>query len=159
MFVLLFLLWLLLCGRFSADAGMVQVCLVGAVTAALICLFARFTFQYTLQTERRLWKTLPLLIVYGGVLMVEIIKANVQMTKVVLKKDLHLDPVLVQFHAPLRTRFARVLLANSITLTPGTITVEMKDDLFTVHCVDRSFSEGMDSSSFVKWLKKMEGSK
>ncbi len=157
MFVLLFLLWLLLCGRFSADAGMVQVCVVGAITALLVCLFARYAFQYTWATERRLWKTLPLLIAYGGVLVIEIIKANIQMLKVVLKKDLQLDPIIIQFHAPLRSHFARVLLANSITLTPGTITVEMKDDLFTVHCVDRSFSEGMDSSSFVKWLKKLEG--
>lgn len=157
MFVLLFLLWLLLCSRFSMDAGMVQVCVVGAVTALLVCLFARRAFQYTWQTERRLWKTLPLLIIYGGVLVIEIVKANAQMIKVVLKKDLHLDPVIVQFRAPLHSRFARVVLANSITLTPGTITVEMQDDLFTVHCVDRSFSEGMDSGSFVKWLKRMEG--
>ena len=156
MFVFLFVLWLMLCGRFSADWGMVQVCVVGAVVAVLVCLFAHYALQYTLQTELRLWKKLPLLIAYVGLLIKEIVVANWQMLKLILRKRKNLDPVIVQFRVPLRTRFARVLLANSITLTPGTITAEMKDDLFAVHCVDRSLSKDQDHSAFVKMLERME---
>ena len=156
MFLLLFILWILLCGRFSADAGMLQIGLVGLIVAALACLFARRAFGYTLKTEWRMWKRVPLLLLYVCLLIKEIVAANLQMGRLVLKKDLKLHPVMVQFRVPLKTRFARVLLANSITLTPGTITAEILDDRLTVHCVDASFSEGMEDSAFVKLLERME---
>ena len=47
-------------------------------------------------------------------------------------------------------------LANSITLTPGTITVSLKDDTYEVHCLDKGLSEGIEDSCFVKLLKEME---
>ena len=50
-----------------------------------------------------------------------------------------------------------VLLANSITLTPGTITVALEDNEYTVHCLDRRFGEGLADSSFVRLLHKIEG--
>ena len=156
MIVLLFLLWVLLCGRFSADAGMLQICLVGLVVAALAYAFARRAFGYTLRSEWRLWKKVPLLLAYFCLLVKEILVANWQMGRLILKKDMKLHPVIVQFHVPLKTRFTRVLLANSITLTPGTITAEIEDNLLTVHCVDTAFSQGLDSSSFVKMLERME---
>ena len=49
-----------------------------------------------------------------------------------------------------------VILANSITLTPGTITVSLEDNRFCVHCLDRELAEGMENSVFVELLKKME---
>ena len=56
----------------------------------------------------------------------------------------------------LRTNAARVLLANSITLTPGTITVSQEGDEYVVHCLDKSFAEGLDNSIFVTLLQKLE---
>lgn len=50
-----------------------------------------------------------------------------------------------------------MLLANSITLTPGTITVALEDNEYTVHCLDRRFGEGLADSSFVRLLHKIEG--
>ena len=47
-------------------------------------------------------------------------------------------------------------LANSITMTPGTITCDIDDDVFIVHALDVSMSEGMDESTFVEQIKKME---
>ena len=49
------------------------------------------------------------------------------------------------------------MLANSITLTPGTITVSLEDDTLLVHCLDKTLSEGMEDSEFVKMLEKLEG--
>jgi multicomponent Na+:H+ antiporter subunit E len=48
------------------------------------------------------------------------------------------------------------LLANAITLTPGTITVNIDGNHFAVHCLDKSIAVGMDSSSFVKVITKLE---
>ena len=57
----------------------------------------------------------------------------------------------------LKTEMARVMLANSITLTPGTITVSLTDQELLVHCLDKSLAEGMEDSEFVKLLEKLEG--
>ena len=67
-----------------------------------------------------------------------------------------MEPVIVHVHTNLKTETARVILANSITLTPGTITVSLTDDDLLVHCLDKSLAEGMENSSFVKLLEKME---
>ena len=67
-----------------------------------------------------------------------------------------MEPVIVHVHTDLKSETARVILANSITLTPGTITVSLTGDQLLVHCLDRSLSEGMEDSVFVRLLQKME---
>ena len=76
-----------------------------------------------------------------------------------LTPDTEPEPVLVHIHTNLRTDTARVLLANAITLTPGTITVSLDADVLTVHCLDRSLSEGLENSSFEQLLLKIEEAK
>lgn len=156
MIVLLFLLWIVLNGRFTADAGMLQIVVVGIAVAAVAYWFAHKALGYTLKAELRIFRKTPILIAYLFLLIKEIIVANFQMMKIVLGKKLDIHPVIVKIKVPLKTRFARVLLANSITLTPGTITAELEGDEFTIHCVDSSFSEGIESSSFVKMLERLE---
>lgn len=156
MIILLFVFWILLNGRFTADAGMLQIVVVGVVVAALAYWFAHKALGYTLKSEIKLLSKFPILIAYFFLLIKEIILANIQMMKIVTSKKAEIHPVMVKIKVPLKTRFARVLLANSITLTPGTITAELKGDEFIVHCVDTAFSEGMESSSFVKMLERLE---
>ena len=48
------------------------------------------------------------------------------------------------------------MLANSITLTPGTITVKLSGDEFSVHCLDKSLAVGLSDSIFVKLLMRIE---
>lgn len=156
MIILLFLLWVMLNGRFTADAGMLQIVIVGIAVAAVAYWFAHKALGYTLKTELRILKKLPVLIAYFFLLVKEIILANFQMMKIVLGKKLDIHPVMVKIKVPLKTSFARVILANSITLTPGTITAELEEDELTIHCIDTSFSEGMENSSFVKMLERLE---
>ena len=156
MIILLFIFWVLLNGRFTADAGMLQILLVGVVVAGLAYWFAHKALGYTLKAELRLLKKAPILIAYFFLLIKEIIIANFQMMKIVLSKKAEINPIMVKIKIPLKTNFARVLLANSITLTPGTITAELEGDEFIIHCVDTSFSEGIENSSFVKMLERLE---
>ena len=60
------------------------------------------------------------------------------------------------FTSGLQTGAAKVILADSITLTPGTITVSVEGDRFCVHCLDWEFAEGMEASVFVTYLEEME---
>ena len=66
------------------------------------------------------------------------------------------EPVLAHFTVDLKTQTGKTLLANAITLTPGTITVNIDGNHFAVHCLDKSIAVGMDSSSFVKVITKLE---
>ena len=56
----------------------------------------------------------------------------------------------------IESEFLRFVLANSITLTPGTITVDVDDNHFCVHALDYTLAEGVENSVFIKLLKKME---
>ena len=79
MIILLFFMWILLCGRFSFDAGMLQICIVGILVSVLTYAFARRAFNYTLKSEWRMWKKVPLLFAYFFLLLKEIVLANQQM--------------------------------------------------------------------------------
>lgn len=76
--------------------------------------------------------------------------------QMIYSSEYELEPAVVHFKTDLRTTFARVLLANSITLTPGTITVSLTENEYTVHCLDKELAEGIDSSIFVRLLAKLE---
>ena len=67
-----------------------------------------------------------------------------------------MEPALVTFPADLKTAAGRSALANAITLTPGTITVQLEDNVYTVHCLDESLAEGIDESIFAEMMKEIE---
>ena len=101
-------------------------------------------------------KILPEVLIYVIVLLIEIVKANFAITKLVVAPQISVEPCLVKFKSSLKTHAARVALANSITLTPGTITVELKDNEFLVHALTRDIAEGLQGSLFEKLLRRME---
>ena len=76
--------------------------------------------------------------------------------QLILSPKMEVEPKLVRFRTDLKTDLARVILANSITLTPGTITVTLEGDEYLVHCLDKSMAEGMDDSIFVRLLHQLE---
>ena len=112
--------------------------------------------DYSIEKDILLLRKLPLILLYILVLFWEIIKANVSAIRLTLSYRNEIDPVIVQFQTGLKTDLANVVLANSITLTPGTITVAMEEDELTVHALDVSLAAGMDDSVFVHMLRRME---
>ena len=156
MAVFLFLFWILLNGRLTLDAGMLQIVVTGLVVSFSVTLFARKALGFTKTAEKRLFGRIFALIGYVLVLIWEILKANFAMIRVILTGKKRISPVIVRVKIPLKTNFCRVILANSITLTPGTITAELEGDWVTVHCIDRAFAEGLEESVFVKLLERME---
>jgi multicomponent Na+:H+ antiporter subunit E len=65
----------------------------------------------------------------------ELIKSNLQLAAIVLAPRLPVRPGIVKVRTTLKSRMGRMLLANSISLTPGTLTVEMSGEWFYIHCV------------------------
>ena len=119
--------WLILNGRVTAE-----ICLFGVgISAALIFFMCRF-MDYSLKKELLLFRLIPFLIGYFWVLIKEIVKANVCVLKIILSPELQPEPALVYFDTKLKSGVARMMLANSITLTPGTITVSVEKQRFCV---------------------------
>jgi multicomponent Na+:H+ antiporter subunit E len=74
----------------------------------------------------------------------------------ILSSKVEVEPKIVYFKTNLKKEVSKVVLANSITLTPGTITVTLEEDEYCVHCLDKELAEGIDSSIFVSLLTKLE---
>ncbi len=151
MFVVFFVVWVMLNGRWTTEIALFGVVIAGAVYA-FICAFMGFSPS----KDWQLMKKLPLAVRYAWHLVVEIVKANLAMLPFLFSNETLPEPSLVLFYADLKTDAARAILANSITITPGTITVEQDEDAFCVHCFDKSMGEGLDTSVFVELLKRME---
>jgi len=94
---------------------------------------------------------------YIFVLIIEVIKANIDVARIVLGAKIDVDPVVVNFKTKLKSDLYRVILANSITLTPGTITMVMENDVYTIHCLKKQFADGLFDSKFENILLKIEG--
>lgn len=151
MYVFYFLVWVIFNGQLTLEIAVFGL-VIAAVVYAFTCKFLDWSPAKDLLLLKKSW----LLIRYFGLLIWEIVKANMAMIRMTVAPKLEPEPVLVRVHTQLKTRTARVLLANSITLTPGTITVSMEEDELVVHCLDRSFSEGLTDSSFERALLKLE---
>ncbi len=73
----------------------------------------------------------------------EIVKANFQVAYLILHPRLPVDPGLIRFRKRLPGPLAQLVLANSITLTPGTVTVDVEGDDYLVHVLSREAAEGL----------------
>ena len=151
MAILLFLLWIIWNGKVS-----VEILLFGAALTALAMLFAIKLLGYSIESERRFWRNLPLFLRYVAVLIAEILRSAAAVGAIALSPGKRPDPVIIEFHSGLPTDFQNVLLANSITLTPGTFTLFQEGARFMVHCLRREFADGMGDSRFIELLRKMK---
>lgn len=151
MFFLIFAAWLILNGKIT-----LEICVLGLVLSAALFLFLCRFMDYSPRKELQLLKRLPLLLRYLGVLIREIVKANLEVLGLILSPELEPEPALVYFDTDLRSELAKAMLANSITLTPGTITVSVEGSRFCVHCLDRKFAEGLNDSAFVRLIREIE---
>ncbi len=84
-------------------------------------------------------------LLYVPYLVKEIVAANIQVAETVLDPRLPIDPIIIECHYPLAHDVSVVGLANSITLTPGTLTVDVDrdTDTFRIHCLGREVAEAM----------------
>ena len=151
MFLFLLLIWIIFNGAIT-----LEIVLIGSLISAAVCFFLVKNAGYSFKKELKAVKKLPYIIAYIFVLLKEIIKANIICSGLIFKGNCKIRPVLVSFASPLKSESLCTVLANSITLTPGTISVSMRNGRFNVHCLDASLYEGIDDSVFVRLLKKIE---
>ena len=129
-FVLLTALWLFLAG--SLDT---QELIVGAATALLLSIL--FAGRLRVLADFR-WTPAAVLhgFLYFWVFLWALLRSNLDVARRVLDPRLPIQPGIVRVRTKLKSRLGRLALANSITLTPGTLTVETHDDTFYIHWID-----------------------
>jgi multicomponent Na+:H+ antiporter subunit E len=151
MLTALFILWIAFNGRVT-----LEVVWIGAVIVAALYFFCAKFLDYRLRRELHILRMVPAALFYIAVLLYEIVKASFQLMRIMLNVKYKIKPQLVTFHTPLQTTLAQSLLANSITLTPGTLSVFCEGDKLTVHCLDKSFAGGIENLSFQRRLLRLE---
>lgn len=128
LFLLSFATWLLVSG-FT-----VEEVIAGALASLVISVILAKGFGLDLKIKPA--GIFILLFVYLPVFVFELIKANFDVASRVVKKDIPLNPGFIRVETKLKNKFAQLMLANSITLTPGTMTVEMQGDSLCIHWID-----------------------
>lgn len=151
MFILIILLWILFNGQLTTE-----IFIFGLVIAVLFYAFICKFFGFSIKKDLGYLKKTGYVLEYLLVLFIEIVKANICVAKIILSSEYDVEPVVIKFRSTLKSELARVILANSITLTPGTITVRLQYDELTVHCLDKTLADGIDDSIFVKLLERIE---
>ncbi|MBR4503013.1 MAG: Na+/H+ antiporter subunit E [Clostridia bacterium] len=144
-------LFICFCGRFTAEAVLFSL-LVSAALFAFCCRFLGYSFK----RELRFLRTLPLAAAYFAFLLGEIVRANFRLLRFIYSQKYVPEPCIVTFTTGLRSPILRTILADSITLTPGTITLKAEGNVLKVHCLDKSMAEGLENSLFEKRLRRFE---
>ena len=129
MLLLFFMAWIIFNGNFT-----LEIVLFGVVIALGMFSFICKFMDYSIQKELRFYKLVPAFLQYIFLLVKEIVQANLTVCRMILSRRETVEPVIVHVHTKLKTETARVILANSITLTPGTITVSLTGQELLVHC-------------------------
>lgn len=141
--ILLMIFWLLLSGHYDLmhiSFGVFSVILVMLMNYPL----RRRLFAMEEERSAALsFSRLQRLSFYIPWLLWQIVVSSVQVAYVVLHPRCPIDPALLRFKTKLRNVSSKVILGNSITLTPGTITLEIEEDEFLVHALMDISSTGI----------------
>lgn len=129
LFAVLLAFWLLLNGSVARD-----VLVVGSIASAIIVLLLPGSASF-LTGFRATPSAIGAAILYFLYFLKELIKSNLRLAAIVLSPSLPVHPGIVKVRTRLKSPMARLLLANSITLTPGTLTVELRDEWLFIHWV------------------------
>ena len=134
----------------------IEIAVAGVIISTAVYRFARIYMRYNPAVERNLLRKMLLGLQYAFILILEVCKANIAVLKIIFARTIEVAPRLVYFRTNLKSNAARVTLANSITLTPGTFVVALNDGLYCAHCLNSEMAEGMEDSVFVRQLQKFE---
>ncbi|MDM8237907.1 Na+/H+ antiporter subunit E [Pseudoflavonifractor phocaeensis] len=152
MFFLLFLIWLVLNGRVD-----LEVVLTGAAVSAALTWLARVVLHLPPWGGLRLIRRLPRVFLYLFYLFGQVVVSNLQvMERILFPHKRKGGGRLVWFRTDLKEEGTRLTLANSITLTPGTVTVSLKGDRLCVHALDEEFADGIKDNGFAPRLERWE---
>lgn len=155
-FIILLIFWILFNNSLRLEVmlpGILIALLIAIVVAPNLNVFSEININP---------KAILFTLVYLLVFLKELILSNFDVAFRVVSPRLPINPGIVEAKTKLKSPMGRMILANSITLTPGTFTVEMKDDRLFIHCIDIKSINTQDVTNrvirkFEKYLEVMYG--
>lgn len=150
LFLVLFAVWLLLSGHYTPTL---------MTYGALSCLGVVLLVGHLgILDDEALPTHLGLgLVLYIPWLLKEILFSNLAVAKVILSPSLPIHPRILRVDASQKTDVGRVVYANSITLTPGTVTLDARDGKLLVHALMTDSAEGLLSGEMDRRVARLEG--
>lgn len=137
----LFVFWIVLSGKLDLFH-------VGAGALSAIAISFMTCYLYAVKPPvgpvgRHPFFTMPWVRIVGYLpwLSWQILVASVQVAAIVLRPNMNIDPLMFRFQHELPHNLARAILANSITLTPGTVTIDVRGDEFLVHALNHQSAQ------------------
>ena len=152
MYLVFLIIWIIFNEKFN-----LEILLFGLVISAAVFAFVCRFMDYSVKKELHFYRKLPGMLCYVAALIKEILMANLNVCHLILSEQEEIEPALVEFQADMQTPAGRAFYANAITLTPGTITVSLEDDTYSVHCLDESMAQGLSDAKLERMLHELEG--
>tara|TARA_B100000927_G_scaffold45062_3_gene32399 strand:+ start:832 stop:1365 length:534 start_codon:yes stop_codon:yes gene_type:complete len=141
-FVLLMVIWVVLSGFFDVfhlSLGLISCAIVVWLSSDL--LFENRHHRLNVRIKQAFG-----LFAYSIWMIGQIILSNIYVLRLALGSTEKLEPQIVRYKCSLNTDFQRFLLANSITLTPGTVTIKIIGDTYYVHAISDETANGLDGT-------------
>ncbi len=145
----LFAVWLLLSGHYT------PLLLTLGVLSTLLVVFIAARAEL-IDHEMQVVLIKPRVLLYWLWLGGEIIKANIDVCRRILDPRLPISPRMIRVRAMQQTELGRVTYANSITLVPGTVTVSVEGDRFTVHALTREAADDLEGGELNRRVQDVE---
>ncbi len=101
---------------------------------------------------------IPRLVLYTPWLLWQVVLSNWDVVRRVWSPNLDIAPEVVEVPSGLKTAFGRATYANSITLTPGTVTIDAGEETYLVHALHDGAAAGLETGDMHERIKKVEGS-
>jgi multicomponent Na+:H+ antiporter subunit E len=145
----LYCLWLLLSGYFQA----LLLSLGGVSVIAVVWIAHRMD---VIDHEGHPIHLTARAILYWPWLIGEIVKANIDIARVIVRGKMPISPSVIEVKATQGTELGQVIFANSITLTPGTVTIAVDRDIVSVHALTRESADGLLTGDMDRRVTAME---
>jgi len=128
-------------------SGLAKPLILGLGAASIIVTMITAFRLEVVTRESTPYLRLPVFFGYWIWLVGEIVKANVRVIRACVSADLDINPALVKVKTTCRSDLAKTIFANSITLTPGTVTLAVEGEKLLVHAL---YEEDAEPSAFEK---------
>jgi multicomponent Na+:H+ antiporter subunit E len=151
MFFLYLVLWLIFSMRLS-----IGIMVAGIILSAAVYRFACAYMGYSIANDYKFIRKGFLAIQYAFIFLWEASKSVIAVLEIAFKPKVTIEPCILYFRTDLKTNQALVVLANSVTLMPGSVVVALENGVYCIHCLDPKLVENIENSAPVRQLRKLE---
>ncbi|HDH05667.1 MAG TPA: hypothetical protein ENH01_08140 [Nitrospirae bacterium] len=149
--IIMFVFWMLLSGEFSFI-----LILSGIISSLLVSYWSHDLLIGNADIKPEAARVVRF-IKYLPWLLWQIVLSNIDLVYLTLHPELPIDPRMISFKNEYKTDMGKVTLANSITLTPGTVTIEVNNEEFIVHAISEESAKSLISGEMQARVMKIEG--